>query len=69
MVDIRLQQIFAAPLPLDTLRNIPALAQMELLRKGSRLSVQPVRESEYKTILKLAASGKSSNTERKGARR
>jgi predicted RNA-binding protein with PUA-like domain len=27
---------------------------MELLRKGSRLSVQPVRKSEFDAILKLA---------------
>ena len=32
------------------------LAGMELLRKGSRLSVQPVTESEWKTILALARS-------------
>src|SRR5687767_8142698 len=42
MVDIRLQEVFAAPLPLERLRQVAALAQMELLRKGSRLSVQPV---------------------------
>jgi predicted RNA-binding protein with PUA-like domain len=28
---------------------------MELLRKGSRLSVQPVTASEFKAIMKLAA--------------
>jgi predicted RNA-binding protein with PUA-like domain len=27
---------------------------MELLRKGSRLSVQPVRKAEFEAILKLA---------------
>jgi predicted RNA-binding protein with PUA-like domain len=42
------------PLPLPRLREIPQLSSMELLRKGSRLSVQPVTESEWKTILKLA---------------
>jgi predicted RNA-binding protein with PUA-like domain len=36
------------------LRAIPALAKMELLRKGSRLSVQPVRADEWKAIVKLA---------------
>lgn len=54
MVDIRLEQIFAEPLPLETLRGVPALKDMELLRKGSRLSVQPVRKSEFDAILKLA---------------
>lgn len=54
MVDIRLEQIFKEPLPLEKLRSIPALQDMELLRKGSRLSVQPVRKAEFETILKLS---------------
>jgi len=29
---------------------------MELLRRGSRLSVQPVRPEEWKIVLKLAES-------------
>ena len=54
MVDIRLEKIFKEPLPLTDLRTIPALKEMELLRKGSRLSVQPVRKAEFEAILKLA---------------
>jgi predicted RNA-binding protein with PUA-like domain len=54
MVDLKLDQVFQQPLSLDSLRGIPALAQMELLRKGSRLSVQPVRKSEFEEILKLS---------------
>lgn len=54
MVDIQLDEIFAAPLPLETLRGVKALAKMELLRRGSRLSVQPVRKGEFEAILKLA---------------
>ncbi len=54
MVDIRLDWIFPEPLALGELRNVPELAKMELLRKGSRLSVQPVRKAEFDTILKLA---------------
>jgi len=57
MVDIQLDAIFDRPLPLDELRGVRALRAMELLRKGSRLSVQPVRKSEFDAILKLA--GKS----------
>ena len=57
MVDIQLDAIFDRPLPLDELRGVRALRVMELLRKGSRLSVQPVRKSEFDAILKLA--GKS----------
>jgi predicted RNA-binding protein with PUA-like domain len=54
MVDIRLEQIFKEPLPLSQLRGIAALKEMELLRKGSRLSVQPVRKGEFEAVLKLA---------------
>jgi len=53
-VDIRLGGIFAAPLSLESLRPVPALKAMELLRKGSRLSVQPVRKAEFEAVLKLA---------------
>jgi predicted RNA-binding protein with PUA-like domain len=54
MVDLKLARVFPRPIPLDELRGIPALKDMELLRKGSRLSVQPVRKGEFDAILKLA---------------
>ena len=54
LVDIRLVRTFKEVLPLAFLRTRPELDGMELLRKGSRLSVQPVREEEYAAILALA---------------
>ncbi len=54
VVDVTFRAKFKTPLPLSLLREVPELAGMELLRRGSRLSVQPVSESEYKIILKLA---------------
>lgn len=54
MVDIRHVRTFRTPLTLPELKEVKALAGMELLRRGSRLSVQPVTEAEWKTILKLA---------------
>ncbi len=54
MVDIKLEEIFPAPLPLEFLREQKPLAKMELLRRGSRLSIQPVTKPEFDTILKLA---------------
>ena len=54
MVDLKLARRFFQPLPLDVLRRRPGLKQMELLRKGSRLSVQPVRAQEWKIIRSLA---------------
>lgn len=56
MVDIRFVRKFAAPLTLDALRKEPQLAKMELLRRGSRLSVQPVRPAEWEHILTLTGS-------------
>jgi predicted RNA-binding protein with PUA-like domain len=53
MVDVRLVEIFNRELPLDELRGVKPLAGMELLRRGSRLSVQPVTAAEFRTILKL----------------
>ncbi len=54
MVDIRLRRKFKRQLTLPELREHPGLVRMELLRKGSRLSVQPVRLDEWRIILKLA---------------
>jgi predicted RNA-binding protein with PUA-like domain len=54
MVDIRLVGIFHTPLNLDELRKVSALRGMELLRQGSRLSVQPVTKAEYEAVVALA---------------
>ena len=59
MVDIRLEEIFPAPLPMDQLRQVRELRNMELLRRGSRLSVQPVTNAEFDAVLRLAHSGAS----------
>ena len=54
MVDVRLVSIFSREIPLNELRSIKALSKMELLKRGSRLSVTPVSPSQYRTIEKLA---------------
>jgi predicted RNA-binding protein with PUA-like domain len=56
MVDVQLLEIFSREVPLDELRQVTALAGMELLRRGSRLSVTPVTAAEFRTIVKLATS-------------
>jgi predicted RNA-binding protein with PUA-like domain len=68
MVDLRLEETFAKPLGLDSLRSVPALAKMELLRRGSRLSVQPVTEKEYSTIVELAHAAGPAAAEAKTAK-
>ena len=54
MVDIKLKTIFEQPLPLPELREQKSLAEMVLLQKGSRLSIQPVTAKEFRAIEKLA---------------
>ncbi len=54
MVDVQLVRKFPMPVGLDVLRAQAGLRHMELLRKGSRLSVQPVRPEEWAMVLKLA---------------
>jgi predicted RNA-binding protein with PUA-like domain len=54
MVDVKLVAIYPREIPLDELRSVKALAGMELLRRGSRLSVTPVTPAQFRTIEKLA---------------
>lgn len=53
MVDIKAISRFAAPVLRDHLKNEAPLRNMLVLKKGSRLSVQPVSETEFQHILKL----------------
>jgi len=57
MVDIKFKEAFKRPLPLDELRAVPGLADMVLLRRGSRLSVQPVTAAEWKILTTLGRKG------------
>jgi predicted RNA-binding protein with PUA-like domain len=41
-------------LPLGEIREEPSLSEMPLLKKGMRLSVQPVTEAQYRTIVALS---------------
>jgi predicted RNA-binding protein with PUA-like domain len=54
MVDIKYVRRFSRPLSLDQMRKETKLKGMVLLRKGSRLSVQPVTPQEWEHILSLA---------------
>lgn len=54
MVDIKYVRKFARALTLDELRKENKLNGMVLLKKGSRLSVQPVTPLEWRHIMKLA---------------
>jgi len=54
MVDVRFRMRLTRPLTRDELRAHPLLAGMALLRRGSRLSVQPVTAEEWRVVLALA---------------
>lgn len=54
MVDLKLEEVFSRPISIDELRQTAGLANMELLKRGSRLSVQPVSRQEFDAIVKLA---------------
>ena len=56
MVDIRAKERFSNFLSLNDLRHIRALEKMELLKRGSRLSVQPVTEREWTAICEAGRS-------------
>ena len=50
MVDIKAEEQFRTPVTLSEMRGNPNLENMMLLRKGMRLSVQPVTLEEFLTI-------------------
>jgi len=57
MVDIKFESKLQRPLTLAELRKVRGLEGMVLLKKGSRLSVQPVTAEEFRIITKLAEKG------------
>ncbi len=52
-VAVQADRALTRPVTLAELRTQPALAQMVLLRKGMRLSIQPVTRPEWQAILRL----------------
>ncbi len=55
LVDFRFLAKFPQVLPLAELRADPLLAEMEVCRRGSRLSITPVEASHFHRARKLAA--------------
>ncbi len=53
MVDIQAQSAFSVPITLAELKSTPGLGEMMLLRKGCRLSIQPVTAQEWQVICNL----------------
>lgn len=53
MVDVKFESEFDCPIPLKELREVPALKDMLLVRRGNRLSVMPVAKKEFDTVVKI----------------
>lgn len=54
-VEIEFTKKFAKLISLDQIKKEKSLNEMLVLKKGQRLSVQPVDEKHFKHILKMAA--------------
>jgi predicted RNA-binding protein with PUA-like domain len=54
MVDIKLRTIFNKPVTRAALAENPVCRQMLVMKKGSRLSIQPVTEAEWMAVHELA---------------
>ena len=53
MVDIEPVMELPQIIPLDDIRNNPECEGMLLIRKGQRLSVQPVEEEHFSAVLRM----------------
>ncbi len=56
MVDVAFVEKFAVPVTRAGMQAESALAEMMVLKRGSRLSIQPVTEREWRTVLRLGDS-------------
>ena len=56
-VDVAFVEQFPAIVPLDRLKHTRGLEQMMVIRKGSRLSIQPVTKAEYNIVVRLGRRG------------
>jgi predicted RNA-binding protein with PUA-like domain len=53
MVDIRFVKKFTDIVPLETLKKTRGLDKMLVVKRGVRLSVQPVTKTEYEIVVRL----------------
>lgn len=57
MVDVKLLQIFPESVTRQSLQESPGTAGMQVLKRGQRLSIQPVTAAEWQAVHKLAGAG------------
>ena len=53
-VKVKFKEKFKDLIPLEEIKSEKALKDMLVVQKGQRLSIQPVKEKDYKHILKMA---------------
>ena len=56
MVEIRFVERFPSIIPLEKLKSTRGLESMVVVKKGTRLSVQPVEKKEFEIVEKLGRS-------------
>jgi predicted RNA-binding protein with PUA-like domain len=70
MVDITVDRALARPVTLEEMRGAAGLEDMKLLRRGMRLSIQPVTRAEWDVVLSLGSrKAGNSQAERAASRR
>ncbi|WP_271272850.1 EVE domain-containing protein [Aliamphritea hakodatensis] len=55
MVDIKLKQKFSKILPLKTIKAMPEITEIGLVKKGHRLSIMPVTDVEWNLLMEKAS--------------
>lgn len=53
-VDVQLIEKFAQILSLQRIKSLPEISEIGLVKKGHRLSIMPVKESEWQTLINAA---------------
>jgi len=56
-VDVKAKKRFKTPVSLKEIKNIPELSSMVLVKKGMRLSIQPVHKNEWDFLVTLGSPG------------
>jgi predicted RNA-binding protein with PUA-like domain len=58
MVDVKFLEKFPSPISLTEIKRHPVLSKMLIAKNGNRLSITPVTQTEWNTLLKLAVAKK-----------
>ena len=53
-VDVKFVEKFSQVLPLSTIKSLPDITELGLVKKGHRLSIMPVTDNEWETLYKKA---------------